>query len=360
MEIVQKSIGQKFPTLICSQGVLPAKIFQSLARDKDFMVQGRLWHGSLSEDYETNSQDILSGKMLKELCLAEAGGTLPTCSLLFPKVGILSGGKFSTPKTSVFLKTGNVSLSSVLEKEVPKRYFLSQKIQDRLKLSEVPSEKETQGGESATLFTEQGGVFRTLNATDYKQPPQIIQVNKPNHSNERVYDSAGVAPTLNTMQGGHRQPFVRVTEDGYHMARKDKKKSSIQGTHVTFPHGKAHALSTGHVPMTPFVVASRGRNPQNPKSRKSGLPTEQMLEPNLEGVSNTLTSVEKDNYVFDGQVRKLMPIECERLMGWKDDHTKYGINEKGEKVEMSDSQRYKMCGNGVVSPVVKEIVRQLF
>ena len=109
----------------------------------------------------------------------------------------------------------------------------------------------------------------------------------------------------------------------------------------------------------PFIVASRGKNPQNPKSRKSGLPTEQMLEPNLEGTSNALTSVEKDNYVFDGQVRKLMPIECERLMSWPDNHTKWGINEKGEKVEISDSQRYKMCGNGVVSNVIKELAQQV-
>jgi site-specific DNA-cytosine methylase len=109
----------------------------------------------------------------------------------------------------------------------------------------------------------------------------------------------------------------------------------------------------------PFVVASRGRNPNNPKSRKSGLKTEQMLEPNLNGVSNMLTSVEKDNYVFDGRVRKLMPIECERLMSWTDDWTRWGINEQGEKKEVSDSQRYKMCGNGVVSNVIREIVKNL-
>jgi len=110
----------------------------------------------------------------------------------------------------------------------------------------------------------------------------------------------------------------------------------------------------------PFIVVSRGRNPQNQKSRKSGLPTEQMLEPNLEGISNTITSVEKDNYVFDGKIRKLLPIECERLMSWKDNWTKFGRTEKGEVVEISDSQRYKMCGNGVVSNVVKVLGNNLF
>ena len=51
-----------------------------------------------------------------------------------------------------------------------------------------------------------------------------------------------------------------------------------------------------------------------------------------------------------------LQIECERLMSWPDNHTKFGINERGEKAEISDSQRYKMCGNGVVSAVVKGII----
>lgn len=38
---------------------------------------------------------------------------------------------------------------------------------------------------------------------------KIIQVNNPKHSNDRVYDPKGIAPTLNTMQGGNRQPFIK-------------------------------------------------------------------------------------------------------------------------------------------------------
>ena len=36
----------------------------------------------------------------------------------------------------------------------------------------------------------------------------IIQLNKPKHSNDRVYSDNGISPTLNTMQGGDRQPFI--------------------------------------------------------------------------------------------------------------------------------------------------------
>ena len=44
--------------------------------------------------------------------------------------------------------------------------------------------------------------------TTLKGRRQLIQINKPTHSNNRVYDPDGLSPTLNTMQGGNRQPFV--------------------------------------------------------------------------------------------------------------------------------------------------------
>src|SRR5699024_8964733 len=42
---------------------------------------------------------------------------------------------------------------------------------------------------------------------------------------------------------------IRVTRDGFHQYRNDYKKSSIQGTHVTFKRGCTHALTVAHVPM---------------------------------------------------------------------------------------------------------------
>ena len=42
----------------------------------------------------------------------------------------------------------------------------------------------------------------------------IIQLNNPVHSNDRIYSQEGISPTLNTMQGGNRQPFIAVTSAG--------------------------------------------------------------------------------------------------------------------------------------------------
>ena len=49
----------------------------------------------------------------------------------------------------------------------------------------------------------------------------------------------------------------------------------------------------------PLACASRGRNPENPSDRTVGTPTEQRLEINESGCSNTLTSVQKDNWVIE-------------------------------------------------------------
>jgi site-specific DNA-cytosine methylase len=48
-------------------------------------------------------------------------------------------------------------------------------------------------------------------------------------------------------------------------------------------------------------------------------------------------------------VRRLTPLECERLMGWPDDWT----------AGQPDTHRYKQCGNGVASPVATWIGQQL-
>ena len=47
------------------------------------------------------------------------------------------------------------------------------------------------------------------------------------------------------------------------------------------------------------------------------------------------------------RIRRLTPVECERLMGLPDGWTSKGIID-GKEVDISDTQRYKMCGNGVV------------
>jgi DNA (cytosine-5)-methyltransferase 1 len=79
----------------------------------------------------------------------------------------------------------------------------------------------------------------------------------------RVYSDDGIAPTLHTCGGGNTEPKV------------------LAGV------------------IEPFIGASRGRNPENPSDRTPGIPLEQTLELNFSGCANTLTTVQKDNYVVE-------------------------------------------------------------
>lgn len=133
---------------------------------------------------------------------------------------------------------------------------------------------------------------------------EIVQLNHPTHSNDRVYASDGISPTLNTMQGGNRQPFI---------------------------------------------AAQRGRYNSDGK-------TEQKFEPRYDGISSTLTAVQKDNMVVDPpRIRRLTPLECERLQGFPDNWTAQGTDGA-----ISDSQRYKMCGNAVTVNVVRAVFERIF
>jgi hypothetical protein len=54
-------------------------------------------------------------------------------------------------------------------------------------------------------------------------------------------------------------------------------------------------------------------------------------------------------------VRRLTPLECERLMGWPDNHTLI----KADGTTQADTHRYKQCGNGVASPVAQWIAKHI-
>lgn len=150
---------------------------------------------------------------------------------------------------------------------------------------------------------------------------------------------------------------------------------------------------SGLMTIEPVIVASRGRNPQNPSDRTPGNHVEQRLEPNSEGLCNTLTSVQKDNLVLENvfdlynnkmrddkccgtitangntsstncgtfgivektpyRIRKLTPLECWRLMDFTDEdfHRAEVVN--------SNTQLYKQAGNSIVKAVLMAIFKQM-
>lgn len=135
--------------------------------------------------------------------------------------------------------------------------------------------------------------------------------------------------------------------------------NSSQDGKVVDSEGIALTQTAGHYNVMkivePTIVAMRGRNPDNPSDRTVGSPTEQRLEPNTQGMCNSLTTVQKDNLVMEKQyrIRKLTPRECGRLMGVSDEDIS-----KMAAVN-SNTQLYKQFGNSIVVDVMCAMFKNL-
>ncbi|MCT3090663.1 DNA (cytosine-5-)-methyltransferase [Lactococcus lactis] len=163
------------------------------------------------------------------------------------------------------------------------------------------------------------GISPALLATSYKDPQKIVVINKesgmPRETN-RVYSPEGLSPTLNTMQGGGREPKIAIkikeaTKQGYAIAE--------QGDSINF--------------SLPDSKTRRGR---------VGKQVAQTLD----------TSCNQATITKDMRIRKLTPRECWRLQGFPD-----WAFDKAQEVN-SNSQLYKQAGNSVTVPVIYEIARR--
>jgi DNA (cytosine-5)-methyltransferase 1 len=221
---------------------------------------------------------------------------------------------YSFPMAEPLKKT----LADVLEEEVDEKYFLSEKL-----LNWVISHSEkkiAEGNSFKTNFHDRedshcGAIVSTYQKCAVTNPfikiAGTLDIPGMNEHESRVYDPEGIAHTIHAMKGGNK-PKVQIG-------------------------------------------AIRGRNIENPTSRETGIDLVQTLEINQNGVSNTLTTVQKDNVVVrDFKIRRLIPLECWRLMGFSDE----AFN-KAREVN-SDTQLYKQAGNSIVVNVLEGIFRNLF
>jgi DNA (cytosine-5)-methyltransferase 1 len=87
-----------------------------------------------------------------------------------------------------------------------------------------------------------------------------------------------------------------------------------------------------------------------------------------EGVQYTLTSADKHAVAHDFEVRRITPLEAERLQGLTDNFTQYREDlelvdnrwiKKGKVIEVKDAPRYKMLGNGITAHVMEWIARRI-
>lgn len=195
--------------------------------------------------------------------------------------------------------------------------------------------KTVDGNNFNNIYSD-NGISPTLLARDYKDPVRVATDIKqvaqmyPNSGNPqagRVYKSDGLSPCLDTCQGGNRE--VKIVEEPCSELQKEVCNRAVdymqEGDVIdyTYSNSRLEEMDNGFIKTKnsedntimntlttnseafgvcvkePRICASRGRNPDDPTSRKSGEHLEQMIELGPDGLSNTLTTVQKDNYLLE-------------------------------------------------------------
>lgn len=196
-------------------------------------------------------------------------------------------------------------------------------------------------------------IFGKNGTTNQANIKQIGNINNStsfggNPQTGRVYDIEGISPTLNTMQGGGREPKVMVIDD---QGRKNKKISPkhIVPTLRAQSHGNEPKIAIRQGTKQGYALAGAGDyiNLDFPNSTtRRGRVGKQ--------VANTLlTSGNQGVVTEDLKIRKLTPRECWRLQAFPD-----WAFDKAQEVN-SKTQLYKQAGNSVTVNVIKAIAERL-
>ena len=190
----------------------------------------------------------------------------------------------------------------------------------------------------------------------------------------REYQQEGI-PTLmaNMGTGGHNVPFIRNTAEGLRIAEATNNGYSQpaqygDGVNIDFPNSKtrrgrvikgaSHTLMASSTPsvvdnapfIKPCLTPDRDKRQQGRRFKEDGEPAFTLGAQDRHGI---LIETEETT-----AIRKLTPLECERLQGLPDDFTKYRI-QNGVVIKNSDAERYERCGRTVTIPVIEAIGMKL-
>ncbi|KMY78660.1 DNA (cytosine-5-)-methyltransferase [Leuconostoc mesenteroides] len=225
--------------------------------------------------------------------------------------------------------------------------------------------EQTRHGDRGRVFGTDG-LIGTLQASDYKEPKQILtnpakvkQIGNLSDSDSfggnpqtgRVYSDDGLSPTLNTMQGGGREPKVAIpvlTPDRVNKRQNGRRFKNDGDPSFTLTAQDRHGVivkvkeATKKGYDTATIGDSINISQPNSKTRRGRVG---------HGIANTLvTGSEQATLTSEYRIRKLTPRECWRLQAFPDE-----LFDKAQQAGLSDSQLYKQAGNSVTVNVIEYI-----
>lgn len=198
------------------------------------------------------------------------------------------------------------------------------------------------GGGKGPLLAENSLTLATGNDQTVFQPVIPLDLKRAqSETDDETWVDGDIAPTLNLMDNGGESratvliPYVDVVD-------------ALTVSDLVKHQGSNQAVNSGLLSVYGLQGNMIGRQDHN--------------GPQGDGIADTgepmftLTVADRHAIATPYAVRRLLPIECERLMGWPDDWTRWDADGK----EQADSHRYKQTGNGVASPVAEWVGRHIF
>ena len=212
--------------------------------------------------------------------------------LYWTNIGMKPSGLFGDLESTIEQpKDLGILLKDVLEYEVDEKYFLSEKT-------------------IATITRHKNKII-----SEKENPKQSCTI----HANY-------------FKMGGRDQQYI------VHNMMPRSSKSGKGGTgHLTREDGKTYCLDTGITNAVEIIATQIGN------SEKFGNSI------NDNGKAFTIRRCNPNGIIINNKIRRLTPLECERLQTVKDGYTAH----------VSDSQRYKMLGNGWTVDVIAHIFKYL-
>jgi DNA (cytosine-5)-methyltransferase 1 len=225
--------------------------------------------------------------------------------IYFTNIGLEPGGLFGYPVSIIEKpKDKKILLKDILESEIDEKYFLSERM-------------------IKCLDSKKGTTYDTFYPADINDKGRTINSRMAKMGSGDNYIVHNTMPRSSTTGKGGTG----------HLSRND---------------GKTYCLDTGNTNAVEINVYD-GYNNRMRTDEKCGSITQHCSR---DGMTNGFKVVLPNTNaveIVNSRIRRLTPIECERLQTVKDNYTNY----------VSDSQRYKMLGNGWTIEVISHIFKYI-